>query len=312
MEDFTLAFHTVAPMFLLVGLGCAVRRVGIVSRRTALECNALCFKVFLSTLLFYNVYRSDLSRDLDGGLVGFCLAGVLLEFLLGMAAVPRLESSRPACGVMVQACFRANTVLLGLPVCTALFGEPGAAAASLLLAVVVPVLNVLAVLTLEFFRGSSLNWGRALRGVGSNPLVLGSLLGILFSLTGLRLPETVEAVVSDLAAAATPLSLLFMGAALDFSRLRSSARNLLLCTAFRLVLAPAAALGAAAALGFRGIPLCAVFTVFAVPVAVNSYTMALQMDGDADLAGGIVLLSSAGSCVTLFLWIWLLRSLGWF
>jgi len=48
-----------------------------------------------------------------------------------------------------------------------------------------------------------------------------------------------------------------------------------------------------------------------VPVAVNSYTMALQMDGDADLAGGIVLLSSACSCLTLLVWIWLLKSLGW-
>ena len=68
----------------------------------------------------------------------------------------------------------------------------------------------------------------------------------------------------------------------------------------------------AAALGFRGVALGIILLVFAAPVAVNSYTMALQMDGDANLAGGIVLLTTALSCFTLFLWIWLLKSLGLF
>ena len=52
--------------------------------------------------------------------------------------------------------------------------------------------------------------------------------------------------------------------------------------------------------------------VFATPVAVNSYTMALQMDADADLAGGIVLLTTSLSCLTLFLWILALKTLGLF
>lgn len=212
---------------------------------------------------------------------------------------------------MVQASFRANTVLMGLPVCTALYGEEGAACASLMLAVVVPVLNILAVLSLELFRGGALHWRRVLLGAASNPLVLGSLAGILFSLSGLPLPWLLEEGTEDLAAAATPLSLLFMGASMDFSRLRSSARNLALATVQRLVLAPAAAFPLAAALGFRGVTLCAMIPVFAVPVAVSSYTMAQQMDGDADLAGGIVLVTSGCACVTLFLWIWLLKSLGW-
>lgn len=311
MENFLISFRAVVPMFALVGLGCLLRRFRVLSRETALEGNDLCFKVLIAVLLFYNVYRSDLGQDLNAGLLAFCLAGVLAEFLLSMVLVPRMESSRPACGVMAQAAFRSNTVLMGLPLCTALFGPPGAATASLVLAVVVPVLNILSVLALEFFRGSSLDGGRVVRGMLTNPLVLGSLLGILFSLADWELPGAAEDVVSDLAGAATPMALLFMGASLDFSRLRGSARNLCLCTVFRLVLAPAAALGIAAALGFRGISLCAVLTVFGVPVAVNSYTMALQMDGDGDLAGGIVLLSSAVSCLTLFLWILLLKTLGW-
>lgn len=311
MENLQISFRAVAPLFLLVGLGCLARRLGMLSRQTAMEGNTLCFRVLIPVLLFRNVFRSDLGQDLDGGLLAFCLAGVLLEFLLAMLIVPRLEPSRPARGVLVQAAFRSNTVLLGLPICTSLFGAPGAAAASLLLAVVVPVLNLLSVLALEFFRGKSPNPRRIARGMITNPLVIGSALGILFSLAGWGLPGAIEDAVSSLADAATPMALLFMGAALDFGRMRSSWRKLCLSTVFRLVLAPAAALGMAAALGYRGIALGAVLTVFAVPVAVNSYNMALQMEGDGDLAGGIVLLSSACACGTLFLWIWALKTAGW-
>lgn len=311
MENLMISLNAVLPMFLVVGLGCAARRLGILSRQAALEGNSLCFKLLIPLLLFDNVCKSNLGAALDGGLLAFSLAGIAVEFFLAVWIVPRLESNRSAQGVMVQSCFRANTVLMGLPVCTALYGEEGAACATLLLAVVVPVLNVLSVLTFELFRGGAPDLGRILRGSVTNPLVLGSLAGILFTAAGLRLPEVLESAVSGLAAAATPMALLMMGAAMEFSRLRGAARDLILCTVQRLALAPGAALPLAAALGFRGVSLCALIPVFAVPVAVNSYTMAQQMDGDADLAGGIVLLSSACSCVTLFLWIWLLKSLGW-
>ena len=138
------------------------------------------------------------------------------------------------------------------------------------------------------------------------------LAGILALAVHLRLPAVVESAVRSVANAATPLALVLMGASLDFSKLRSSVRNLSICVVSRLIVNPALLVALAAALGFRGVALGIILLVFAAPVAVNSYTMALQMDGDANLAGGIVLLTTALSCFTLFLWIWLLKSLGLF
>ena len=142
--------------------------------------------------------------------------------------------------------------------------------------------------------------------------MLGALAGILALAVHLRLPAVVESAVRSVANAATPLALVLMGASLDFSKLRSSVRNLSICVVSRLIVNPALLVALAAALGFRGVALGIILLVFAAPVAVNSYTMALQMDGDANLAGGIVLLTTALSCFTLFLWIWLLKSLGLF
>lgn len=310
MENIFIALNAVLPLFLIIGLGCAARRLQILSDESARQANGLCFKLFMAPLLFYNVYTSDLSSSFDGKLLVFCVIGTLTEFGIGLLLIPRIESRRTAQGVMLQAFCRPNLVLLGLPVSISLFGESSAGRITFILAVIVPLINILAVLALELFRSGSPDPGKIVRGVIQNPFVLGALAGFLCQGLHIRLPYILETAVSDMAAAATPLALVLMGASLDFSHLRGARRSLVICTATRLLIAPAIFLSLGTALGFRGISLCAVMLVFATPVAVNSYTMALQMDADADLAGGIVLLTTAFSCLTLFLWILLLKTLG--
>lgn len=312
MENMIIAINAVLPMFLIIGLGILVRRSHIISDEALRQANGMCFKFFMFILLFYNVYTSDLSSSFNGKLLVFCVLGLLAEFLVASLVVPHIVKEPPVRGVMIQAFFRTNIVLLGIPIATSLFGADSVGQMAVLLAVAVPLINILAVLALEMHRGGKPSPKKILRGVITNPFVLGALTGLLTVAVGLRLPTAVESAVKSVANAATPLALVLMGASLDFSRLKSSIRNLSLCVVSRLVINPALLVGLAVALGFRGVPLGAVLLVFATPVAVNSYTMALQMDGDADLAGGIVLLTTALSCFTLFLWIWLLKSLGLF
>lgn len=309
MEHIAISFNTVAPLFLMIGTGWLVKRKRLISPAAAREANSLCFKVFMSVLMFHNIYTADLRSAFNVPLLIFCMAGILAEFFIGLLVVCRIESSPPARGAMVQAFFRANGILLGLPIAASLFGETQVGSVALILGVTVPTFNVLAVISLELFRGGHPNPRTILRGVLTNPLVLGAIAGFLLSLAQLRLPAVLESAVTSIARGATPLSLVLMGALMDFGRIRSSIRNLAVCTLTRLVIAPAVFLSLAAALGFRGTALCTVLILFAAPVAVNTYTMTLQMEGDADLAGGIVLVSTAFSCLTLFLWIWLLKGL---
>ena len=312
MENLIIALHAVLPIFCIIGLGVLARRLHILSEESARQANGLCFKLFMAPLLFYNVYTSDLGAAVNGPLLAFCILGTLAEFACGLALVPRLEPRRSARGVMVQAFCRPNLVLLGLPVSISLFGQESVGAVTFLLAVLVPLINILAVLALELFRGGAPDPRKIAWGVAHNPFVLGALAGFLCQALGIRLPYVLDAVVSDMAAAATPLALVLMGASMNFGKLRAARRSLALCTAARLFISPAIFISLGIALGFRGVALCAVMLVFATPVAVNSYTMALQMDADADLAGGIVLSTTALSCLTLFLWIFLLKSLGLF
>ena len=312
MENIVISLNAVLPLFLIIGLGCIAKQLRILSDEAARQANSLCFKLFMAPLLFYNVYISDLESAFNGPLLAFCVIGTLAEFGIGLLLVPRIESQQSARGVMLQAFCRPNLVLLGLPLSTSLFGEESIGNITFMLAVIVPLINILAVLALELFRGGTPKPQKILRGVIQNPFVLGALTGFLCKFLHMQLPYILESAVSDMAAAATPLALVLMGASMDFGRLRGAGRSLAICTVVRLLVSPAIFISLGAALGFRGIALCAVMLVFATPVAVNSYTMALQMDADADLAGGIVLTTTGFSCLTLFLWILLLKSLGLF
>ena len=118
--------------------------------------------------------------------------------------------------------------------------------------------------------------------------------------------------MGQIASAATPAALLIMGASFYFQSVHENMRNIVLGVAGKLIVSPGLALAAGYALGFRGIPLALLIVIFGAPCAVSSYTMAQQMDSNAELAAGCLLFSSLFSCVTICGWIFLCRQAGAF
>ena len=146
-----------------------------------------------------------------------------------------------------------------------------------------------------------------------NPLIVSSLLGILFQLLGIRLPKLLEQTVSSLSVIASPLQLFLLGAFFRFDGLGRYARPLAAVTVVKLFVTPAVLLGTAALLGIRGGDFVGLIGIFASPTAVNSFTMVQQMNcGDAELAGDIVVMTSAVSILSFFLWILIFKNFGIF
>ena len=171
---------------------------------------------------------------------------------------------------------------------------------------------MLAVITLEIFRGQKINVLKILKGIAKNPLIIGSALGLLSVAFNISLPETIDKTVSDIAAVATPLALIVLGASVTFDSIKSCSRNLIICIIARLVVVPALCLGTAALIGIRGVDFVSLIGLFASPCAVSSFTMAQQMDSDFKLAGAAVVFTSVLACFTMFLWIFFFRQAGFF
>ncbi len=312
MENLMISANAVLPMCLIMALGYGTRRLGWIRREEIFAINKIAFRIFLPCLLYYNVYCSDLSGSFDPLLMAYAVGGVLLTFGLSLGYTLLTEKLPERRGVMIQGMFRSNYVIMGIPVATALLGSDQLGTVSILIAVVVPLFNMLAVVVLEVFRGQKPKPLHVLGQIVKNPLVIASALGILTLAAGIRLPHILERTIQNVSAIASPLQLFLLGAFFQFSGLKTYRRELVTVSAAKLIVSPGLFLGLGALLGFRGVAFVSLIGIFASPTAVNSFTMAQQMGGDAELAGDIVVTTSAVSILTMFLWIFLFKSLGMF
>ena len=304
-----LALNVVLPLFLCMAAGYGLRRIRMVDGPSLKVMNRLCFKVFLPILLFRNVYTTNLSESFNGPLILFSVAGVFGYFLLLMLVVPRLEKENRRRGVLIQGIFRSNFVLFGLPVAISLCGEDHVGVTSLLIGIVVPVFNVLSVVALEVFRGGRIYVKKIVKGILTNPLILASLLGVIFYLLKINLPQAIDKTVLDLSRIATPLSLIVLGASFTFGKIPGMAKQLTIGVLGKLVIAPLIMVPLAILLGYRNVELISIMIMFGSPTAVSSFTMAQEMDGDGDLAAELVVFTTGISILTIFLWILILKTM---
>ncbi len=311
MENLILSLEIVLPLFVVMAVGWFSRRVGLLDGELVRRMNRIVFHVFLPVLLCKNIYSSSLESLMSPGIFVFAVAGILAMFFILLVAIPRMETENSRRGVMMQAIFRSNYAYFGIPLVEAMFPGRDTSVASLLVAVVVPLFNVLAVIVLETYRGGRADARQIGKKILTNPLIIGSLLGLVLLLTGLhsRIPAVLLTAINDLGKVATPLALFLLGASIDFSKTGGHIRQLAVCVLGKLVVFPVLAVAIAALLGFRDVELASVLIIFGAPAAVNSAVMAQQMGGDAELATDAVVFSTAFSAFTVFLFVFVLKSL---
>ena len=310
MSNFFVALYAVLPMFIMLAIGFTVRKMKVIEEAHLPVLNKIVFNVFFPFLMFNNIYAFDLSADFNASLLLYAVVAVAVIYGLSVALI--FEKSNKSRGALIQAIYRSNFVLMGLPIVGNIFGSGRLGMTSMLVTVIVPMYNILAVITLEVFRGESIKITKILKGIVTNPLIIGSVAGILFAVFGIKLPEIAESVISDMASAATPLALIVLGASFEFAGIKRYKKNLIAVIFARLIIVPAISLSVAIMIGFRGIDLVSLIGIFASPCAVSSYTMARQMDSDYELSAGTVVFTTMLSCFTLFGWIYFLKELNFF
>lgn len=312
MNSLQICFNAILPLFLITAVGYAAKRFGLIREEEVPRMNAVAFKVFMPVMCFYNIYTSELSSAVRPGLMLFTAAAILAVYGLSFGYAVLFVPERSKRSVMIQGLYRSNYVILGLPLAAGLTQNGDIGVAAVMGAVVVPVFNVLAVITLEAYNGARTDRRKLLLGILKNPLILGSVAGLLFLALGITLPAPLESAARDMARTASPLMLFLLGAFFHFSSVREHRKELVAVCLGRLLIIPALVLGIAIVLGFRGVELITLLAVFASSTAVASFTMAQQLGGDAALAGDIVVMTSALASLTLFGWSFLLKLLNFF
>lgn len=313
MDNFILSANVVLPLFITMMAGYAMKRLNWVQDAFLKQWNRLSFQFFLPLLLFMNIYQTsgNLVEIFNAKLLLFAFTSIIVCFILLCITIPLIEPEAKRRGVLVQGIFRSNFVIFGLPVTAALYGNRGLATTSIIIAVIVPLFNVLSVIILEYYRSGKADLKVVLKGIVTNPLIIGSMLGIAFLLIGIKLPYFLEKTLADTAKIATPQALLILGGSFQFSSIKHHWKPLLLGVGGRLLLVPLLFLPISIYLGFRNAELVTLISMFGAPTAVSSYTMAQQMDADDELAGHLVVFAALFSVFTMFLWVFLGKSWGY-
>lgn len=277
LDIFLYAGRAIMPLLLMMALGCGLRRAGRWSDDFYRQLNGFCFHVLLPVQLFLNVYAIEDLSVLNWRLLGFIVVCILGAAGLGVAVAPLFARDRGQRAVIAQATFRANQVIMGIPLASALGGEEALIFASLVTSVCVPVFNVLAVVVLTAYsEEKNLSWRDEVRRIFQNPLIL--------------------------------------GARLRFDAVQGLWKKITAAVAMRLVVVPGIVLTLAVLLrdplGITAEEMPTVVAIFCSPVAVTSAVMVQEMGGDEQLAQQVVAWSSALSMVTIFCFAAGLRAMG--
>ena len=312
LDNLVISVEAVAPMFIVMAVGVLIRRKGIINEQEVKKVNRMIFVALFPVLMFSNLYGKELSDAFNPRLAAFAVIMLMCIYFATMAVVLKIEKNPKSRGAMIQAIYRSNFVIMGIPIVSNIFGSENLAMTSVMITIIVPIFNILAVVTLEIFRGGRPNPLHVITGIIKNPMIIGAVMGMLAVDFNIKLPHFAENTVEMLASAATPMALLILGASFDIKSVEHVKRNLIICMAGRLVVVPLIALTCGVLAGFRDVALITLVAIFAAPTAVSSFTMAQQMDSDGELAGACVIFSSMFSCLTMFCWIFILKSLGMF
>lgn len=312
MHGFSLAFSVVAPLVIYMAIGALIKKIGLFSDSTLKEMNTVIFKVFIPLSLFFDIYGADLGSAVQGRLFIWVTVLLTAAFIISLLVSNRFIHDRPDVPTVAQGIFRSNYVLFGTVISYSIAGDAGTAVTAALAVLVVPLFNILAIVNFEVMRGGRIGIKRLLWQIIKNPLVLGSIIGAVFNLSGLRLPELIYTPLNTLGDLASPLALVVLGAMLSYKSIVSHKGRLIAAVVGRLVVVPVICITVMVLLGYRDETLAALLAVFASPTAVASTPMAQTLGGNVRLAGEIVALTTAGSVVTVFLFTAVLSTLGLF
>lgn len=316
LDNLIYSLNTIFPIILIVVLGVALKKFGKLTDAFCEVADWLVFKIGLPVMLFNEVSTCSLAEDYDAEMVLYLVISVTAAFVIGSLLVALLMKDKTKRGAFIQGMCRSNFAILGVPLAVNMFGETGGAAIAIATPFVILMFNAYSVVILSIFSRSDRHKldGKAvlgiLKNVVTNPLIISVVLGLPFMLSdSISLPIAASKTLGYLAGLATPLALLSLGANFKTESLKGRVGYALLASVGKTVILPAVAVTAAALVGLRGPSLGVVLICFGSPTAVSSYIMAKKMENDHELAAQILLISTVMCALTIFLGIFVLKTL---
>ena len=283
----------------MIAAGFAMVRTQWLARSFWEGAEKLVYFVFFPALLFAAISRSNLALGQTAFVVQIAIITMLAGSALGLLTrfIPGMNRTDWASGV--QCAFRFNTYI-AFAVASRAAGSEGLALMAVTIGFTVPLANLLAV----SFLANTFHPGRLFKELSRNPLIIGTVAGLVANIFSLNPPEIVYNLLDRASSAALALGLLCVGAGLSFAGIQNTTRRIQAAsiTAIKLLVLPALAWGLCIWFGVTGMQRELAVLFAAMPTATSAYILAARMGGNGPLTAGLVSLSTLASMATITIW----------
>lgn len=312
MENLIFSLNATVPVFLMMLLGMLFRKLGWIDEAFASKMNQFVFLVPLPVLVFHDLAAADIGDVWNFRFVAFCflVTAASIAICAVLSCFLKEKSQR---GEFIQASYRSSAALLGIALTTNIYGDAGLV--PLMIIGSVPLYNIMAVVVLSLTSPAKDApkkglWKSTLKGIVTNPIILGIAAGLLWSVLRLPFPPILEKTVSSLGDLAAPLGLMAMGATFRLDKAVGQAKPAIAASLIKLVGFCVLFLPLAVRMGFRGEELVAILIMLGSATTVSCYVMAKNMGHEGTLTSSAVMLTTLFSAFTITGWLFLLKSLG--
>lgn len=311
MENLIFSLNATIPIFLLMVLGVFFKKTGLFQENMINGINQFVFKVTLPILLFGDLAKQDFAKAWNGKFVAFCFVVTLVSISL-VALMSMALKDKSQRGEFIQGAYRSSAAVLGIAFITNIYGNSGMA--PLMIIGSVPLYNIMAVVVLSFTNPDQGGMSPALikktlKGIVTNPIIIGILSGALWSVLRIPMPTILAKTVSNLGGLTTPLGLMAMGASFQWSEAKSGMGPAFVASFMKLIGLCMLFLPVAVLLGFREAELIAILVMLGSSTTVSSYVMARNMGHSGVLSSSIVAITTLGSAFSLTFWLYVLKTL---
>ena len=279
MENLIFSLNATIPIFLMMLLGMLFRKLGWMDEVFAAKMNKFVFLVPLPVLLFEQLATVDFSEVWDIKFILFCFVVTAISITIS-TLISLLWKDRSIKGEFIQATY-----------------------------------NIMAVVVLSVFKPGNNSFDKALvkktlKGIATNPIIIGIVVGFVWSALKLPMPLILHKTVSSIGATATPMGLMSMGATFEMKKATSKMKPTLVAVFMKLVGFCVVFLPMAALLGFRNEEMIAILVMLGSATTVSCFVMARNMGHEGTLSSGVIMMTTLLSAFTLTMWLDVLRSFG--
>jgi malonate transporter len=305
-------FSIVAPVFVLVIVGYAFVKVGLVTDSVIDGLMRFAVLIAIPCLLFRATYSLDLNAAFEWRSLVAYYAGAIGCFVIAIVIFRFGFKKRPgeSIGIAFAALF-SNLVMLGVPISERAWGLEFMTPNFALIAVNAPICYLIGITVMEFTRADGRN-GRdtaivVVKAMFKNSLMIGIGLGLMVNISSLQLPEPVYASIELLARSAIPVALFGLGGVLTRYSSKEASREASVVTALALIIHPVIALWVCWWFELTEDVIRSIVLMAAMAPGLNAYLFATLYKRGEAIAASTVIMATTLSVLTLSLWLVFLR-----